>query len=73
MKREYDKAIVNLTKEIRIDPDDATAYYSRGLVHYAREGYGQTAADFTKAAKIDPAYTKRVYRMITISKKGLGS
>jgi tetratricopeptide (TPR) repeat protein len=59
-KKANDKAITEYTKTIRFDPNDAAAYASRGDAYYEKGGYYQAAAVFTRAAKIDPAYAKRI-------------
>lgn len=55
---DFEAAITDFEKAIEIDPEDAEAYYSRGL---AKEALGQTEkaeADFEKAKDLDPDVKK---------------
>ncbi|MDR2951825.1 MAG: tetratricopeptide repeat protein [Treponema sp.] len=51
---DYDSAIADYTKAIRIDPDDAVAYYSRGFAYRMKGDYDSAIADYTNAIRIDP-------------------
>ena len=52
---EYQLAIENYTKCLRIDPDYAPqAYYNRGWNYGQLENYEDAIADFTRALRIDP-------------------
>jgi tetratricopeptide (TPR) repeat protein len=61
-KGDHDCAIADFTKAIGITPQDADAYYNRGLVHRAK-GKIYAIADYTKAIEINPrhaaAYSSR--------------
>ena len=37
--KEYDKAIADYTEAIRLDPNDAWAYFNRGQAWYMKSGY----------------------------------
>jgi tetratricopeptide (TPR) repeat protein len=52
--RQYDQAISEFTKAIKIDPKDALAYSSRGLAYELKGQYDQAISDYTKALEIDP-------------------
>ena len=51
---QYQLAIDNYTKCLRIDPDYAHAYYNRGLSYIKSKNYEDAIADFTRAISIDP-------------------
>jgi len=61
-KREFDLAIVDLTKAIELNPDSAAAYYSRGLVYRDRRKYDLAIVDFQKVALLtkDPGLVRTV-------------
>jgi tetratricopeptide (TPR) repeat protein len=60
-KGDYDKAIVELNKIIKIYPDSADSYYNRGTL-YAEEGkFDQAIADCSKAIEINPNYADAYY------------
>ena len=53
-EREYDKAIADYSDVIRLAPNDAQAYYNRGLVYAAKGDNGNAIADFTAAIGLAP-------------------
>ena len=53
-KGEYDKVVGDCTELIRIDPNDAIAYSSRGSAYNMKGEYDKAIADFTKAVDLDP-------------------
>jgi len=58
---EYQLAIANYTKCLKIDPDFADAYLNRGKA-YNYLGYLEDAiADYTRAIEIDPDYVRAYY------------
>jgi tetratricopeptide (TPR) repeat protein len=60
---QYDRAISDYNKAIRIDPRHAAAYYHRGHA-YADKGqydYDRAISDFSKAIKINPKYATAYY------------
>jgi tetratricopeptide (TPR) repeat protein len=68
-KGDFDNAIAEYTKAIKLDPDNAAAYRSRGEMYSLdKDDSDRAIADYTQAIKLDPdnaeAYTKRggVYR-----------
>ena len=64
--------IDNYTKCLRIDPDNATAYYNRGNAYCDLGNYNDGIADFSKAIRIDPNYTNAYYnRGNTYNKLGI--
>jgi tetratricopeptide (TPR) repeat protein len=52
-KKEYDKAIGDLTEAIRLDPNDGLAYSERGFVWLHKGNYDGTISDFTEAIRLD--------------------
>ena len=69
--REYQLAIDNYTKAIRIDPDYASAYYNRGLTYYNLGNYEDVIDDCTRAIRIDPDFAS-AYRNRGLAKAKLG-
>jgi tetratricopeptide (TPR) repeat protein len=52
-KDEFDKAILDFTKAIEIDPKDADTYFNRGICYCERQEYGRAILDFIKAIGIN--------------------
>jgi tetratricopeptide (TPR) repeat protein len=50
---QYQLAIDNYTKYLRLEPDDADAYNNRGLAYKKLENYKAAIADYTSALKIN--------------------
>ena len=51
---QYERAIQDFDEAIRLDPQDADAYYNRGVV-YGRIGKSiEAERDFAKAKELDP-------------------
>ncbi len=62
-KKDYDLAIAEYNKVIKLDPNSANAYYNRGLAYYHKKEYDQAIADYNKAIAINPNYTDAyIYR-----------
>ena len=49
------------TQTIEANPDDAEAYFNRGVVYYQQERYEQAIADFDKAIELEPNYAEAYY------------
>ena len=48
-------ALEDFSKSIRLDPEDATAYFNRGVAYYILGAHNADAvADFKKAAELNP-------------------
>ena len=63
-KGEYQEAIDDFTREIKINPDDVdAAYVNRGLIYHNLGKYQEAIDDYNTAIKINPddatAYVKR--------------
>jgi tetratricopeptide (TPR) repeat protein len=54
--RIYDRAIDDLTQAIRLEPDDAGAYTSRGIAYADKGDYDRAIADYNQAIRLDPNY-----------------
>ena len=55
-RREFDRAIVEYTEAIGLDPKLDVAYNNRGLIFADRQEYEKAIADFGKAIELDPTY-----------------
>lgn len=54
---EYDKAIKELTKIIRLDPTFVPAYQGRAMAWRKKGELDKAIADYTDAIRLDPTYT----------------
>jgi tetratricopeptide (TPR) repeat protein len=63
--------IVDYTEAIRLDPNDATAYYRRGMAYKEKGDYDRAIADFTEAIRLNPnGYRAYVDRGMAYGGKG---
>ena len=53
---DYDRAITEYAKAIRLDPKYAIAYNDRGTAYYNKGDYDRAIADFTEAIRLVPTY-----------------
>ena len=53
-KKEYDKAIADFNRAIRLNPNYALAYYKRGNAWRDKKQYDKALADYTEAIRLDP-------------------
>ena len=67
----YEDAISDYTRSIRIDPDYAAAYINRGAAYDKLENYENAIADYTRALRINPDYALAYYNR-GIGKENLG-
>jgi serine/threonine-protein kinase len=60
---EYDTEIAECSEAIRLNPDNAEAYRSRGDAYYEEDDYASAIEDYSKAIELDPnnvyAYHRR--------------
>ena len=54
VKKDYDRAIADYDQAIRLNPNYAAAYNSRGLAYDDKRDYDRAIADFNKAIKLNP-------------------
>ena len=59
---EYEKAIMNYTHAIELDPKKASVYRDRGLAYAGRKKYQQAIADYTHAIELDPKHAWTYYQ-----------
>lgn len=77
-KGAFDRAIVDFTKAIELDPKMALPYYNRGDIYRAKGEYDKAIADFNTALKLDPKYVLayinqgRTYRLKGEYDKAIG-
>jgi tetratricopeptide (TPR) repeat protein len=53
-KGDYDQAIADCTRAIRLDPNYADAYSNRGAAYVIKGNYGRAIADWEAALRINP-------------------
>ena len=53
-KGEYDRAVSQFNRAVKIDPGYADAYYNRGLAFYRKGEYDRAISDYTKAIELFP-------------------
>jgi tetratricopeptide (TPR) repeat protein len=67
----FDQAIDNYSKAIKINPKFAKAYNNRGTAYILKKQYDLAIADFTKAIELDPKNGKAYHnRAIVYSYQG---
>ena len=80
-KKQYDEAIEYYEMAIAIDPDDAYAYYGKGIVHYTVAYQDRNTAlleeaeeDFLTALDVDPnhAESKKQLKRLQQTMKKMG-
>ena len=60
---DYDSAIADYTQAIRLNPNDADAYYNRGNVYVKKGDFVKARADFEAALRIDPNDADARYKL----------
>ncbi len=70
-KKEYDKAIADHDKAIKLDPKNALAYNNRGNAHAAMGDYGMAVDDFDMALKLKPDFAEALFNR-GLAKRGKG-
>lgn len=54
--KEYEKALPDYDQAIRLNPEDATAYFNRGLAYAVSGKYEQAIQDYSEAIRLKPDY-----------------
>jgi tetratricopeptide (TPR) repeat protein len=62
----YKEAIENYNQAIRIDPENAGYYNSRGVSFFVQEEYYQAISDFMSAIKINPDIALAYYNIASL-------
>ena len=55
---EYDMAIADYSKAIKLEPKTARYYYNRGLAHVGIKQFDKAIADFEEFLELSPYYPK---------------
>jgi len=55
-KKELEQAIADFTQALKINSEDAFAYYNRGVAYYKKGELDKAITDFTQALKINSEY-----------------
>ena len=55
-KGDYDRAVADYDRAIRLRPDYAFHYYNRGIAYSDKGEYDRAIADFDQALRLDPDY-----------------
>jgi len=50
---DFDSPLANIEQALKLDPNDAKAYFSRGNLHFAQNAYDLAIADYTRVIQID--------------------
>src|SRR5690606_17256139 len=58
---DYTLAIADYDQVIRLDPENADAYYNRGLAYHASGAYAEAVADYTQAITLNPEDVEAYY------------
>jgi tetratricopeptide (TPR) repeat protein len=53
-KKDYDKAISEYTKAIKLDPKNVDAYYNRALVYEYKNDYDKAISDYSEVIRLEP-------------------
>ncbi len=70
-KKDFDLAVDCFTEAIRLNPDSAGAYYSRGVTYSKKGDLDKAVADCTQAIRLNPNHAETYnLRGVAYSKKG---
>jgi serine protease inhibitor/Tfp pilus assembly protein PilF len=53
---EYDLALADLNRSVRLDPDAALTYYNRGATHFFVKDYRKAISDLTRALRLNESH-----------------
>jgi tetratricopeptide (TPR) repeat protein len=68
---QWDKAIVDYTRAIEIDPQYKDAYFNRGIAYGDLEQWNEAIVDYTRTIELDPQY-KNAYDTRGVAYANLG-
>ena len=60
-KKEFDKAIADHDKAVKLDPKDALAYNNRGNAYAAKGDHAKAIADYDMAVKLNAKFAEALY------------
>jgi tetratricopeptide (TPR) repeat protein len=60
-RRQFDQAVLLLSKSLETNPKYAAAYETRGAIYSRREQYDQAISDFNRALEIDPGFAEAYF------------
>ena len=66
--KNYEKAILDFTESIKIDPS-SRSYYVRGRIYETLKRYDEAIRDYDEAIKLDPDFEAPYYNKLTIRDK----
>ena len=58
---QYDEALALVNKGIKLDANNANAWYNKGIIHFKMGRYQDAINSFSQAADIDPEFTEAWY------------
>ncbi|GHU76326.1 hypothetical protein FACS189461_3760 [Spirochaetia bacterium] len=66
---DWDNAIAEYTKAIKLDPNNAYYYFNRGWAYEFEKDYDSAIADYTQASKLDPTDKTYIAEMLAVKEK----
>ena len=70
-KKQFDRAIQDFDQAARLDPNDATAFASRGDAYMLVGAFDRAMSDYDQAVRLDPRSATNFYsRGLAYSSKG---
>jgi tetratricopeptide (TPR) repeat protein len=70
-RRQFDLAIVQLSGDIRRNPNNAVAYCKRGIIRQKKGDLTGALADFERAMALNPDFSEaRYHHAVTLEQKG---
>jgi tetratricopeptide (TPR) repeat protein len=61
IKKDYDRALADHERAIKVDPKNPAAYMNRGNTYLAKQDYERAVADFDQAIKLNPKYAEAFF------------
>lgn len=63
---DFDEAVARFSEAIRLDPENALAFYYRGGILFARSEFDDAFTDFSEAIRLDPQAGRAYFARATI-------